>query len=56
MSVFAGLPKGGCWYLNVADHEPADTGTICRWTVHVLNDNIVAARPATWGELKLRYR
>lgn len=55
MSVFNGLPKGGCWTLNISDNAAADTGTVTRWQVSVLNSP-TAAVPATWGTVKTLYR
>jgi subtilisin-like proprotein convertase family protein len=55
MSSFNGLPKGGCWTLTVSDNAAADTGSISRWQVSVLNSP-TAAVPSTWGSVKTLYR
>jgi hypothetical protein len=52
---FAGRPKGGCWFLNVSDNAGADTGTISRWAVHLLNSP-TANSTSSWGSVKTLYR
>ena len=55
LSVFDGLPKGGCWYLNVSDGAGADLGRICGWSVHLHNQTI-GVDPAAWGTVKTLYQ
>jgi len=54
-SAFAGRPKGGCWFLNVSDNAAADTGTINRWAVNLLNSP-TANGVSSWGSVKTLYR
>jgi hypothetical protein len=56
LSVFDGLPKGGCWYLNVSDNAGADLGTICGWSVHIKNRGTVGVDAAQWSAVKTLYR
>jgi hypothetical protein len=56
LSVFENLRKGGCWFLNVADNAGADLGTICAWSVHILNQPTVGVEPASWSTAKVLYR
>jgi len=54
-TVFSGRPKGGCWYMNVADFAGADIGTINRWVVYLLNSP-TANSASSWGQVKTLYR
>ncbi len=54
LSVFDGLPKNGCWYLNVSDSAGADLGRICGWSVHILNAT-VGVDQAAWSTVKTLY-
>lgn len=55
LSVFDGLPKGGCWYLGVSDNAAGDLGTICGWSVHIKNRGTVGVESAAWGTVKTLY-
>lgn len=56
LSVFAGLPKGGCFTLSVADHAGGDLGYITAWKVYMTNDRPVPTASRTWGQVKTTYR
>jgi len=55
-SIWRGLPKGGCWSMNISDNAGADTGAIQQWAVHVRNQRPVPAEVASWGQVKGIYR
>jgi subtilisin-like proprotein convertase family protein len=55
-SIWRGLPKGGCWSLQISDNEGEDTGGIHEWAVWVRNQRPVPATGMTWGSLKDAYR
>jgi hypothetical protein len=55
-STWRGLPKGGCWYLQISDNAGADTGGVSQWAVWVRNQRPVPATAATWGSVKNIYR
>jgi hypothetical protein len=55
-SIWRGLPKGGCWYLRVADNAGADIGAISGWAIYVRNQRPVAATDKSWGQVKNIYR
>lgn len=56
LAVFDGMQKGGCWYLQVGDYAGGDTGGICQFSVHSLNERPVPTIAKTWGGLKTMYR
>jgi hypothetical protein len=56
LSVFRGLPKGGCWTLHISDNAFLDTGALCSWSVHVRNQRPVPTIDASWGSVKNIYR
>ncbi len=56
LAVFAGLPKGGCFVLSVADWAGGDLGFITEWKVYMTNDRPVPAASRTWGQIKTTYR
>lgn len=56
LSVFRGLPKGGCWYLKVVDHVTPNKGGVCEWGVHLLNQVHVGVEATTWSHSKILYR
>lgn len=51
LSIFNGLPKGGCWILKVQDRVGADVGSIYQWSVHVRNIPS-STEESTWGGVK----
>jgi subtilisin-like proprotein convertase family protein len=55
LSVFEQYRKGGSWYLGVSDAATGDVGVICGWSVHIRNESIVGAAPASWSTFKKRY-
>ncbi len=55
-SIWRGLPKGGCWYLRVADNAGADTGAISGWAIYVRNQRPVPVSDTSWGQVKNIYR
>ena len=55
LAAFRGYRKGGCWYLSVRDMSFGDHGTICRWTIHILNDRIVGIETLPWANIKRLY-
>ena len=55
-SIWRGLPKGGCWYLQVSDHELADLGSITSWAVYVRNQTPTPTAGVSWGAIKNIYR
>ncbi len=56
LSVFKDLPKGGCWYLTIVDHVTPNKGSVCEWSVHLLNHVAVGVEAATWAKYKVLYR
>lgn len=56
LAVFDNLRKGGCWYLNISDNAAADTGNICGWSVHILNQTVVGVESVTWSATKNLYK
>lgn len=52
LDVFNNLRKGGCWYLHVSDRAGLDVGTICGWSVHLLNQGEVGVEPTSWSAAK----
>lgn len=56
LSVFDNLRKGGCWYLFMSDNAAADTGTICKWSVHILNQPPIGVESASWGNVKALFQ
>ena len=55
LSAFVDLTKGGRWWLFVSDNATGDVFSMTRWAVHILNSPVAVA-PASWGQLKARYR
>jgi hypothetical protein len=55
LSVFEGRRKGGCWFLNVRDMAATDTGTICAWSVHILNNVTIGVEQRSWSQAKVLY-
>jgi len=55
LSVFDGLPKGGCWYLTVSDNAAADLGNICGWSVHIKNGTTIGVENTAWSTVKTLY-
>jgi len=55
-SIWRGLPKGGCWYLNISDNAAADLGAVNGWAIFIRNQRPVSATDASWGEVKNIYR
>jgi hypothetical protein len=55
-SIWRGLPKGGCWYLNVSDNAGADLGSVYGWAVYVRNQRPVPVADRSWGAVKNIYR
>lgn len=56
LSVFDGLPVGGCFKLNVSDNAASDTGAMAGWTVYYTSDRPVPVANRTWGQVKSFYR
>jgi hypothetical protein len=56
LSVFEGHRKGGCWYLSLSDNASLDTGTLCQFSVHVLNTIPIGVAPSNWSNVKATYR
>ena len=56
LSVFEGHRKGGCWYLRLSDNAIADTGTLCQFSVHILNTIPIGVEPSNWSNIKAIYR
>ena len=55
LSVFDGRLKRGCWYLTVTDNAGGDSGTICAWSIHILNQ-LTATEHTSWGSVKALYQ
>lgn len=55
LSVFTGLPKGGCFRLFLQDNFAADLGTLARWSVYSINSP-TPSLPISWGNVKGMYR
>jgi hypothetical protein len=55
LSVFNGLPKGGCWYAVVGDYAAADVGSVYTWEVNLLNE-VTPTIQSSWGSVKAIYR
>jgi len=53
--VFNNLRKGGSWYLLISDNAAADLGTICGWSVHILNQTQIGVANQTWSNVKRLY-
>ena len=51
-SVFSGLRKDGCWYLDLQDGAGADEGTLQNWQINIANAQTTAVENATWGAVK----
>ena len=56
LSVFDGHEKGGCFTLHISDNSGADIGTVCEWSVFMLNEPVLPVEPATWGQIKTLHR
>ena len=55
-SIWRGLPKGGCWYIRVADNAAADLGAVLGWAIYVRNQRPVPVTDTSWGQVKNIYR
>jgi hypothetical protein len=55
LSTFDGQLKGGCWYLNVSDMAGGDTGSVCEWSVHIMNST-TGTENTSWGSVKGLYQ
>jgi hypothetical protein len=54
-SVFSGLRKDGCWYLDLQDGAGADEGLLANWQINVANQQTTAVESSTWGAVKAGY-
>jgi hypothetical protein len=50
--VFAGYPKGGCFWLRVGDGAAGDDTFLRDWAVWTLNEEATATEQVTWGQIK----
>jgi len=55
LSVFDGLPSGGCFWLWGADGAAADEGSVSVWEVSVLYEDAPVER-SSWGVVKALFR
>lgn len=55
LDVFAGLPKNGCWSMNLQDGAGIDLGVLYNWEVRILNEVSTAVESSTWGAIKAGY-
>jgi hypothetical protein len=56
LAAFENFIKDGCWYLNVADRAGGDVGSVCEWSVHILNVPAIGVEPASWGDVKVLFQ
>jgi len=56
LSIFRGLPKGGCFTLTITDNAFLDSGVLCGWSVFLRNQHPTPTHGASWGLVKGMYR
>jgi len=56
LSAFKDMRKGGCFYLRITDPVTPDKGSVCEWSVFVLNHQAVGVEARSWSGTKILYR